>query len=261
MHIFIMNKKIALILLAASLFLLVREGVLSWQDQERVAPPEKEEKKKTATREPPKQFSFYPQVPAKLPDLRQGYLFNEDRLLVSEEQKKEDDKIPEPSDGIKVDMDQLYYAGSIILGDTKKALVTYVDLQGQKVKTASKSKVKRESSRKKKYARLQVNDKLGGYTVTEIEKDHITFERGGKRIEKSLYDSSKDRIKPPTRKKVVSRKKVSTSSKKKVSLGTPRKTRKTVTSKSVRTPKVVQSKRVRTPSRTSTRNIQPPVSQ
>ncbi|MCK5195752.1 MAG: hypothetical protein KAQ71_18205, partial [Desulfobulbaceae bacterium] len=127
-------------------------------------------------------------------------------------------------------------------------------------KPSTKSKLKKRISTKKKYAQLKINDQLGGYTVTEVEADHITFERGGKSIEKMLHDSSKVRIKPPARKKVVSRKKTSISSKRKVSLGTPRTKKKTVTSRSIRTPKVVQSKRVRTPAGTTTRNIQPPVS-
>ncbi len=203
--------------------------------------------------------SFYPQVPAKLPDLSQGYLFNEERLLASEV-KVVEEKVEEPGDGIKLDMDQLFYAGSIIIGDNRKALVSYVDVQTKTAKSAAKSRAKKKDSSKKQYAQLKVNDQLGGYTVTEVEAGHITFERAGKSIEKKLHDSSKVRIKPAARKKVVARRTSTSSPGKKVSLGTPSSRSRPVTSQKARTPKVVQSKRVRTPAGSNVRNIQPPVS-
>lgn len=233
---------------------------MSWQESESTVPSGKAVKKTAAPGGPQKQVSFYPQVPKKLPDLNQGYIFNEERFLASADTEGREEQVEEPKDGVKLDMDQLFYAGSIIIGDNRKGLVSYVDLQDKKAKPSTKSKSKKRISTKKKYAQLKINDQLGGYTVTEVEAGHITFERGGKSIEKRLHDSSKVRIKPAARKKVVSRRKTSTSSKKKVSLGTPRTKSRTVTSKRVRTPKVVQSKRVRTPAGTTTRNIQPPVS-
>ena len=204
--------------------------------------------------------SFYPQVPAKLPDLSQGYLFNEERLLASEPKEGVEEKVEEPGDGIKLDMDQLFYAGSIIIGDNRKALVSYVDVQTKTSQPAAKSRAKKKDSSKKQYAQLKVNDQLGGYTVTEVEAGHITFERAGKSIEKKLHDSSKVRIKPAARKKVVARRTSTSSPGKKVSLGTPSSRSRPVTSQKARTPKVVQSKRVRTPAGSNVRNIQPPVS-
>ena len=234
---------------------------MNWQESESIVPAVKAVKKLEAPGGTQKQVSFYPQVPKKLPDLKEGYLFNEERVLVFEKKKKVEEK-PKDEKGPSIDMDKLFYAGSIIIGDDRKALVSYIEIQPKAVaknKKAKRSKISERFS-KQKYARLKINDQLGGYTVTEVEADHITFERGGKSIEKMLHDSSKVRIKPPARKKVVSRKKTSTSSKRKVSLGTPSTKKKTVTSRSIRTPKVVQSKRVRTPAGTTTRNIQPPVS-
>jgi len=254
-----MYKRIAVIILIVSLVLLVWQGVMSWQESESTAPPAKAVKKTVVSGGTQKQVSFYPQVPKKLPDLNKGYIFNEERFLASADPEGKEEQVEELTDGVKLDMDQLFYAGSIIIGDNRKGLVSYVDLQAKRAKKKTTSKTKKSSSSKKKYAQLKINDQLGGYTVTEVESDHITFERGGKSIEKSLHDSSKVRIKPAARKKVVSRKKRSTSSKKKVSLGAPGAKKRTVTSRSVRTPKVVQSKRVRTPARTTTRNIQPPV--
>jgi hypothetical protein len=256
-----MYKRIAVIILIVSLFWLVWEGVMSLQESESRVPSVEAVKKTAAPGGTQKQVSFYPQVPKKLPDLNQGYVFNEDRFLASADTEEKGEQAEEPTDGVKLDMDQLFYAGSIIIGDNRKGLVSYVDLQAKSVKKKkATSKTKKSSSSKKKYAQLKINDQLGGYTVTEVEADHITFERGGKSIAKTLHDSSKVRIKPAARKKVVSRKRTSTSSRKKVSLGTPGAKSRTVTSKSVRTPKVVQSKRVRTPAGTTTRNIQPPVS-
>jgi hypothetical protein len=256
-----MFKQIVVSILTISLFLLVWEGVMSWQEPESTVPPEKAIKKTAVPGGTPKQVAFYPQVPKKLPDLNQGYLFNEERFLASADAEEKVEKVEEPTDGVKLDMDQLFYAGSIIIGDNRKGLVSYVDLQDKSVKKKKKtSKTKKGSFSKKKYAQVKINDQLGGYTVTELEADHIIFERGGKSIEKSLHDSSKVRIKPAARKKVVPSRKTSTSSKKKVSLGTRGAKSRTVTSRSVKTPKVVQSRRVRTPAGTTTRNIQPPVS-
>lgn len=233
---------------------------MSWQESESIVPPVKTAKKTAVPGGTQKQVSFYPQVPKKLPDLNQGYIFNEERFLASADTEEKGEQVEEPQDGVKLDMDQLFYAGSIIVGDNRKGLVSYVDLQAKSVQKKTTSQTRKSSSSKKKYAQLKINDQLGGYTVTEVEADHITFERGGKSIAKSLYDSSKVRIKPAARKKVVSSsKRTATSSKKKVSLGTPGAKSRTVTSRSVRRPNVVQSKRVRTPAGTTTRNIQPPV--
>ena len=79
-----MYKRITVILLTASLFLLIREGVTSWQGLESTVPPVKAVKKLAAPGGAQKQVSFYPKVPKKLPDLNQGYLFNEERFLASE---------------------------------------------------------------------------------------------------------------------------------------------------------------------------------
>lgn len=234
---------------------------MSWQEPETPELAAKATEKAAAPSGSQVLVSFYPQVPAKLPDLRQGYLFNEERLLASEEKVVEGETGKEPEGGVKLDMDQLFYAGCIIIGDNRKALVSYVDVQKEKAQpSAKKSTAKKKVSSKKQYAQLKVNDQLGGYTVTEVEADHITFERAGKSIEKNLHDSSKVRIKPTARKKAVTRKTRTSSTQKKVSLGTPTTKRKTAASRSVRTPKVVQSKRVRTPAGSNVRNIQPPVS-
>jgi hypothetical protein len=175
--------------------------------------------------------------------LNTGYLFNAERALATEEESAAE--ADQGKNLYPINMDKVFYAGSIIIGEKRKGLVSFEDpTYGLKKQNDKKGKVKAKPKSKTKYVQLAVNDQLGGYTVKEVETDYITFEKGGKSIEKMLHDNNKTRIKPPARKKVVRKKKAPTAStRKKVKLGTPTKKSKTVQSRTVKKPKVIESRR------------------
>ena len=144
---------------------------------------------------------FYPEVPASLPDLRDGYLFNEERMLsAAEEEGGEEEDAGGEHEEIKVNMDDVMYVGSVIRGDVRKGLVAY-PAQRKSPKTLDKIKRTKKktlwTSRNQDYARLLVGESFSDYKVVEIEPDRIEFEKGGKRVVKLLNDPGKERIKPP----------------------------------------------------------------
>lgn len=248
-----MYKRIALVIFAISLLFLVREGVQSWRIEDKHIPSvKKPEKAVLPSGIPQEKVSFYPQVPAKLPDLNEGYLFNEERSLISDEDAIAAENGDSGKNLYPIDMDKVFYAGSIIIGERRKGLVSFDDptynLKKKDKKKDTKGKTKVKSAKKTQHTQLQVNDKLGAYTVTAVEADRIIFEKGGKSIEKMLYDSNKTRIKPPARKKVVRKKKAPTkSTSRKVKLGTKAQQKSTTRSKTVKKPKVVESRRKLSP--------------
>lgn len=140
---------------------------------------------------------FYPDVPDPLPDLNSRYVFNEERQLALVAQGDGEAKVQVAADGLRVNMDDLYYSGSVIIGDRRRALVSFSELAGKdKKKKASRSK-KKKASASRKYARLKVDDTLGVYTVIAIETDRIVFKLGKGEIVKNLFDKTKKRLAPP----------------------------------------------------------------
>ena len=150
----------------------------------------------------PEKPGFYPKVPASLPDLRDGYLFNEERMLALEEEGQEEEDLTGQHEEIKVNMDDVMYVGSLIRGDVRKGLVSY---PAQRKKIKSLDKLKRTtkktlwSPKNRDYARLLVGESFSDYKVVEVEADRIKFEKGGKTVIKLLNDPDKERIKPPAR--------------------------------------------------------------
>lgn len=141
---------------------------------------------------------FYPDVPDPLPELTSRYVFNEERHLAVAGKEDGAGKVQVATDGLRVNMDELYYSGSVIIGDSRQALVSFTELvdKGKKRRT-KKSKNKGKSSSARKYARLKVDETLGVYLVTAIETHRIVFSRGTEEIVKTLYDNSKKRLAPP----------------------------------------------------------------
>ena len=157
---------------------------------------------------------FYPQPPAVLPDLREGYLFNEARQLAAADEDTEE-TTPEPEEpSVAVDMETLEYVGSIIVGAVKKGMVAFVEktpasrkpLRPQRrapaatrrfpPQTAAK-KTGGKGRAKKKYATLKEKDEFYGYTVALVAPDRMVFTKGEESIEKLLYDPAKERLVPP----------------------------------------------------------------
>ena len=160
-----------------------------------------------------------PPIAQSQPDLNEGYLFNAERFLKSTEST--DDQAQ------AINMETIQYDGSIIVGDTHKALISFEI--GKPVNRAKRNTPQKRtrtlattSTRQSKI--ITVDDKVAGYMVESIEPLVITFKRGTEKIKKELFAKEKSRTKtsrvkkniPPIRKRTALKKPVTKSKQKKV---------------------------------------------
>lgn len=240
-----MYRIVLAITLSLSLLFLAKEGLHSLRSEavpQTSVKTKKQVKTKDKKRSPNQIVQFYPSVPSPLPDLYEGYLFNEERFLENEENMKQVVQKAENGTELSVDIKTVFYTGSIIIGDIRKGLISYIPKQAaattkSKITKKTPKKVsKKTSSRQKsiKYAQLVAGDSLSGYKVVSVEADRIVFQKGPETLEKMLYDSEKKRIAPPPlpKKRVTKKKTSATPSKRKqVELGKTTSSRKVQTSR------------------------------
>lgn len=142
------------------------------------------------------EMDLYPPVPEMMPDLNDGYIFNQER------QFEEDDFAAAGAGGGRpgatIDLNEVVYAGSLIVGNIRKALITYQETAPVKKRVVNRRKggQARKSSAKKtfRHKQLDLGEDFMGYKVAKIETGRIVFERGSEKIEKFLYDGGKDRV-------------------------------------------------------------------
>jgi len=159
-----------------------------------------------------------PKAPPKLPDLKVGYIFNQERMLGGDEsppvaQANEEEADNQNAQGISASIDEITFVGSIIADGFTRALVLYPAASdtraGQSAPKASKaSKGKAPSppgggapaaGGPEEHARLELGDKISGYEVAEILPDKLIFSKGDETVEKLLFDPAKKRQAPPMR--------------------------------------------------------------
>lgn len=205
-----MFKIIASIVLSITLIVLARTAVVSLQTESLpvlAEGGEQQEKNENLKRIPAKPVKFYPDIPVPLPDLNEKYLFNEERFLQGEKEEEEPELKEASGNELNVDIETVFYVGSIIIGDLRKGLISYTE---NKTPTAVTSKSRSKTPTRlntKKYAQLVAGDSLSGYKVETVDPDRIVFSKGTEKIEKLLNDPKKERIKPPTPpRKTVTRK-------------------------------------------------------
>lgn len=135
---------------------------------------------------------FYPPVPVVLPDLNDGYLFNREREF--------EEVVMDRTRGVNgmVDLAEVTYAGSLIVGEIYKGLVIYQKKSpvARKVARASRRTARARRTAVKteyKYKQLELGEKFMGYLVEKIAKDRIVFKKGDEVVEIFLYDQNKDR--------------------------------------------------------------------
>jgi hypothetical protein len=147
-------------------------------------------KKERPVPPPAKKIRFYPSVPAKLPDLNEGYLFNQERQL----------KLPETIEGTAaddppaIDMDEVRYAGSLINGSTRKGLIRYPVVRTQMKRGARVTVGKQATVQKWSSKVVEEGETVSGYRVVSISPQAIVFEQGDRQLEKKLYTPDKKRI-------------------------------------------------------------------
>ena len=198
-----MLKLIATIVLSLSLIFLLKEGVISLRSGNLPSPPAAEEKKQAkpqAAYQADKSVIFYPAVPPALPDLNKGYLFNEERMLEGADAAGMEET-GEGADNLVVDMETVFYAGSIIIGDIRKGLVTFPVAATPVRKTARPQQTGAAPAsapqKPRNYVQLVAGESFSGYKVIAVEADRIIFQKGEETVEKLLNDPKKSRIAAP----------------------------------------------------------------
>jgi len=199
-----MLKLIATIVLSLSLIFLLKEGVISLRSGNLPSPPAAEEKKQVkpqAAYQADKSVIFYPAVPPALPDLNKGYLFNEERVLEGAGDAAGMEETGDGTDTLVVDMDTVFYAGSIIIGDIRKGLVTFPAAATpvrKTVRSAQTGAAPASAPQKpRNYVQLVAGGSFSGYKVIAVEADRIIFQKGEETVEKLLNDPKKSRIAAP----------------------------------------------------------------
>ncbi len=146
-------------------------------------------------------LSLNPKITQPLPNLNQGYLFNSERFRKSASTSVND------HNGQKINMESLQYNGSIIVGASRKALISYTN--GKTARTATRinkttSRANNPGTQAKSDRTSQIislGESIGGYTVSEVEPLQVTFTRGSHTVTKDLFSTEKKRP-APTGKKI-----------------------------------------------------------
>ena len=186
--------------LLISLVFLVNGAIQTWQEE---SVPEQKivARAKVSSEAVTGKVRFYPDPPVLLPNVRDGYLFNEERTLVEEAEEGADEK--ESAALVSVNMEELFYTGSIIVGEMRKGLISYTIIDASKPAVSSRRTAlqrvrKRASSQAtKKIALIDEGSDFHGYTVASVLPEKIVFIRGEEEIEKFLHDPAKKRMAPP----------------------------------------------------------------
>lgn len=199
-----------------TLVLLSMEFAETWKETTSFAITPVEVDDKAIAAQHVEKVDFYPPVPAALPDLYEGYLFNQDRFLA-----EPGETVAEQSDdtGEDIDLGDVTYVGSLIMGSTRQGIITYPDPETTVTKrrvTRGRSRISKRAAalkaRRGKTRRLsrQVNvgDNFSGYEIDMIQPDQIVFVRDEERVEIDLYDPDKDRIVLPARPSVPQKRQV-----------------------------------------------------
>lgn len=194
-----MVKSAIILTLLATLFYLVKYGQPVTEPvavQGKVA-KSSPEKKPPAEGQGDGPGGFNPVVATPLPDINAGYVFSDKRKY-----EKDDPAAAAKAALVEQGPDPLttvLYAGSLIAGDLRRALVTYQELPKEADRRRSSGRTQAAAGQgavlKKQ---LNKGDRFLGYVVAAIEPDRLVFEKGDLKVEKFLYDQNKKRLAPPT---------------------------------------------------------------
>lgn len=168
-------------------------GIYQQQDLTAELPSQSPKKTRPTSQNPNVVLSLNPKIPSPLPNLNQGYLFNSERFRKSSTTSSTNGNDP------KINMDSLQYNGSIIVGTTRKALISYTD--GKTARTASRTNKTanrlRTPTKDRRISKIiSLGETIGGYTVSEVEPLQVTFTRGSHTVTKDLFSTDKKRSAP-----------------------------------------------------------------
>jgi hypothetical protein len=133
-------------------------------------------------------------VPLVVPEVYDGYLFVEERRL---EEADLADGGQDFAEETSVALEQVFYSGSLIIGEKRQALVTYQQNNtggrrpGLSLDRGRAAAAEAQSGYQNKV--LKPGDRFMGYEVAAIEPEKIVFKKGGEKVEKFLFDQNKKR--------------------------------------------------------------------
>ena len=215
-----MMRPVIVLILLLSTAVMMRGVASDWRQGPPVPAEVPAKKGAAATPEAvaplPQVKALQPVVPGDLPDLRDGYLFNQERMLAGAEPPPSEEETADLEAnplGISASIDEVTYTGSIITETTSRALIVYpAAAAAAKAKgpappvpqpsRSSRSKPPPAASASgggEEHARLEVGDVLDGYEVAEILPNKLIFTKGEETVEKLLHDPEKKRMAPPPR--------------------------------------------------------------
>jgi len=135
-----------------------------------------------------------------VPEVGDGYLFNEERQLDVADLGEFGESAQETSEETAGGLEQVFYSGSLIVGDRRQGLITY---QENNRGGGQLNRVNRypgrvlpgaaEAQSGSQHQVLKPGDRFMGYLVVAVEPEKIVFEKGGVKLEKFLYDQNKKR--------------------------------------------------------------------
>lgn len=194
-----------IIALIVSMFLTLR-GV-EGNFRENILPETaKQEEKQTAVIYESDKLDYYPPDPDVMPDLLDGYIFNQERLLEEEIEEEVPEEDVTPQAAAIEDFEQVQYSGSVIMESQRLALIKFPEAPPPEEKENDlkrrrpghrrlpvKSARSQKSSGGLKNIRVKQGEMFKGFLVAEIAPEMIVFERGEEKIVKYLYDKNKER--------------------------------------------------------------------
>jgi hypothetical protein len=141
-----------------------------------------------------KEIRFYPSLPARLPDLSEGYLFNQERKLQTAETQED----MAGDDSSAIDVDEVRYDGSLISGSMRKGLIRY-PVAAMPINRVARAQVRVTTARRVPSAKwssrvVEEGETVSGYLVVSISPETLVFEKGGAQLEKKLYSPDKERV-------------------------------------------------------------------
>lgn len=213
-----MIRPVVVIALLLSSAVMMREVASDWRQGP--PPPENSTKKAASagdTAPLPQPKPLQPALSGPLPDLKDGYLFNPERMLAGAEPPPKDEEKSEENElenlsGLATKMSDVTYAGSLIADNFRRAIIVYTEAAKGKAPAASPAQPASRSSKAKppapaaggeKHAQLEVGDIIDGYVVASIQPDKLIFTKGDETVEKLLHDPEKKRQAPPPQAKAV----------------------------------------------------------
>ncbi len=185
-----------IIIVLAGLIPLWGWGMYSQFSTDEVEPPAKTGQQKTTPAKKSEQPSLNPKMARTLPNLNQGYLFNSERFLKSSGMSTTTNTVNSQN----INMDTLQYDGSLIVGETRKAIISFVTgatAKPQRVTQKAPGSRRPATQVNRSSKIIALGDTVAGYTVSQIEPEKITFNQGSNEITKELFSTEKKRQAAP----------------------------------------------------------------